>query len=81
MKVYLVAPAAIVLALALAPSLKASGSADAVVIIYATFPGNNTYEIGTGAFVDHDGLVLTADHVVHRVALSLRLRPLMQRPV
>src|ERR1700731_796574 len=43
---------------------------DAVVVIYAQFPGYNTYEIGTGTFVDHDGLVLTADHVVHHLSLS-----------
>jgi hypothetical protein len=70
MRAYLLAAAVVCLTLPLTPSLKASGSADAVVIIYATFPGNNVYEIGTGAFVDHDGLVLTADHVVHHVALS-----------
>src|SRR5881397_789560 len=43
---------------------------DAIVIIYAQFPGNNSYEVGTGAFIDHDGLVLTADHVVHHFSLT-----------
>ena len=42
---------------------------DAIVIVYAQFP-NGQYEIGTGAFVDHDGLVLTADHVVHHIEMS-----------
>jgi hypothetical protein len=42
---------------------------DAVVILYAQFP-DNAYVIGTGTFVDHDGLVLTADHVVHHIAIS-----------
>lgn len=41
---------------------------NAVVIIYAEF--GNEYEIGTGAFVDHDGLILTADHVVHHINLN-----------
>lgn len=43
---------------------------DAIVIIYAVFPGNNVYEIGTGSFVDHDGLVLTADHIIHHISMS-----------
>lgn len=43
---------------------------DAIVIIYAQFPGHNSYEIGTGVFVDHDGLVLTADHILHHISLS-----------
>lgn len=43
---------------------------DAVVIIYAKFPGYNTTELGTGTFVDHDGLILTADHVIHHLTLS-----------
>jgi hypothetical protein len=47
-----------------------AGTADAIVIIYAVFPGNNAYEIGTGSFVDHDGLVLTADHIVHHILMS-----------
>jgi hypothetical protein len=43
--------------------------ASAVVIIVVEFP-NNATEIGTGAFIDHDGLILTADHVVHQSYLS-----------
>lgn len=42
---------------------------DAVVIIYAEFPGGD-HSIGTGAFVDHDGLILTADHVIHRLSMK-----------
>ena len=47
-----------------------AANSNAIVIIYAEFPGNNAYEIGTGAFVDHDGLVLTADHVIHHISMS-----------
>jgi hypothetical protein len=43
----------------------AMGPEDSIVILYVEF-GDGTYEIGTGAFVDHDGLILTADHVVHQ---------------
>lgn len=43
---------------------------DAIVIVLAKFPGSNVYEIGTGSFVDHSGLILTADHVVHHVGLT-----------
>ena len=53
----------------LAVTVARADAGDAVVIVYAQFPGN-AYEIGTGAFIDHDGLVLTADHVVHHIALS-----------
>jgi hypothetical protein len=43
---------------------------DAIVIIYAQFPGNDVYELGTGFFVDHDGLIMTADHIIHHVQTS-----------
>ncbi len=43
---------------------------DAVVIIYVKFPGYAAYELGTGTFVDHDGLILTADHVIHHLTVS-----------
>lgn len=43
---------------------------DAVVIIYAKFPGYAAYELGTGTFIGHDGLILTADHVVHHLTVS-----------
>lgn len=47
-----------------------TGPGDGVVIIYAQFPGTGQYEIGTGLFVDHDGLVLTADHVIHHIQMA-----------
>ena len=46
------------------PSCSAVDPKNAVVVIIVTFP-DGSQELGTGAFVDHDGLVLTADHVVH----------------
>lgn len=53
-----------------APDLRGQPDpANAVVIIVVEFP-NNASEIGTGAFIDHDGLILTADHVVHQSYLS-----------
>ena len=55
--------------LLLAAAIARADAKDAVVIVYAQFP-NNAYEIGTGTFVDHDGLVLTADHVVHHISMS-----------
>ena len=47
-----------------------ASTSDSVVIIYAQFPGYAAYELGTGTFVDHDGLILTADHVVHHLSMS-----------
>lgn len=44
---------------------QASNPGDAIVVLAVTFSDGST-EWGTGAFVDHDGLILTADHVVHR---------------
>ena len=41
----------------------ANGPADSIVVLYVTFP-DGFYEIGTGVFVDHDGLILTADQRV-----------------
>jgi hypothetical protein len=43
----------------------------AVVILLAQFSGFNNYALGTGAFIDHDGLIITADHVVHKITLTL----------
>jgi Trypsin-like peptidase domain len=62
---------AALLCLVLSPVTAAQPArSDAVVIIYAVFPGNNAYEIGTGSFIDHDGLVLTADHIIHHISMS-----------
>jgi hypothetical protein len=44
---------------------EASNPGDALVVLGVTFSDGGT-DWGTGAFVDHDGLILTADHVVHR---------------
>jgi hypothetical protein len=41
--------------------------ASGLVVVLAQFPGFNNYELGTGAFIDHDGLIVTADHVVHHL--------------
>ena len=43
---------------------QANNPGDALVVVAAKFIDG--VEWGTGAFVDHDGLILTADHVVHR---------------
>ena len=43
----------------------ASSPGDALVVLGVKFSDGGT-DWGTGAFVDHDGLILTADHVVHR---------------
>lgn len=50
---------------AFSSSCRASDPGDAIVIVASKFSDGST-EWGTGAFVDHDGLILTADHVVHR---------------
>lgn len=47
----------------------AIGPGDSVVVLYVTFP-DSRYEVGTGVFVDHDGLILTADHVIHESSLA-----------
>jgi hypothetical protein len=53
------------LALAAFPRLcQASNPGDALVVLAVKFSDGTDW--GTGAFVDHDGLILTADHVVHR---------------
>lgn len=44
---------------------RASNPGDAIVVVAAKF-NDGSIDWGTGAFVDHDGLILTADHVVHR---------------
>lgn len=54
----------------------ASGPGDSMVIIAVKFSDGIT-EWGTGAFVDHDGLILTADHVIHR-ALAKPLSTMTQ---
>ena len=55
-----------VLPLATLPCACHAGSAgDAIVVLAAKFSDGST-DWGTGSFVDHDGLILTADHVVHR---------------
>jgi hypothetical protein len=43
---------------------QASNPGDAMVVLAVKFGDGTNW--GTGAFVDHDGLILTADHVVHR---------------
>jgi hypothetical protein len=54
---------------ALASSPRAGNSQNAIVTLAAKFSDGVT-EWGTGAFVDRDGLILTADHVVHRALAS-----------
>jgi trypsin-like peptidase len=41
-----------------------------VVILRVTFAGEKGAELGTGFFVDHDGLIVTADHVLHKYSVS-----------
>jgi hypothetical protein len=53
--------------LGLFQTCSAIGPGDSIVVLIVTFPDGSS-EIGTGAFVDHDGLILTADHVIHRTA-------------
>jgi Trypsin-like peptidase domain len=50
---------------ALSSPCRASNPGDAIVVLAVKFSDGST-DWGTGAFVDHDGLILTADHVVHR---------------
>jgi len=40
-----------------------------------TFVGVKEPELGTGFFVDHDGLIVTADHVLHKYAVSPQKPP------
>lgn len=47
--------------------LLASDENKAIVFIIAEFANGDT-EFATGFFVDHDGLVVTADHVIHKYA-------------
>jgi hypothetical protein len=56
--------------LASATALAQGNAGSGIVIVLAQFPGFNEYELGTGAFVDHDGLVVTADHVVHNIVVN-----------
>jgi hypothetical protein len=61
------------LGLALVSLLLSSGAVvnaqnprDAIVILKVTFEGSGKPEVGTGFFVDHDGLIITAEHVVNK---------------